>query len=310
MRLDQLKLLLLLERYGTLSAVAKELNTTQSTISYNLKELERELDTALFIREGNHLKFSPRGRQLIPHIENIEQAKKNILNIAKKTLADNVLSGNMLIGYDSHSCGKFLVEALIQLKKDFPGITASMDRAEYNTLIEKITYKEFNAGVIQTNSLNEVEILNLILSHSLNHQILFSEDIFFVAGEQHPLCKKEHCTLAELMQYQFVTSKKFSENLYTKFLQKNGNNKPILFIPDYQSQHKLLEQCSYITFMPYTAYHETVINYKYKLKIINIDNFVCKSNYWLLSSNNQSSAEQEMLSALYHSMQTLLSEKK
>ena len=84
MRLDQLKLLLLLERYGTLSAVAKELNTTQSTISYNLKELERELDTALFIREGNHLKFSPKGRQLIPHIENIEQAKKIFSTSPKK----------------------------------------------------------------------------------------------------------------------------------------------------------------------------------------------------------------------------------
>lgn len=309
MRLEQLKLLLLLERYGTLSAVSKELNMTQSTISYNLKELEKELNASLFLRDGNHLKFTTKGRQLIPHIENIEHAKRNILNIAQRASNNNTLSGRILIGYDSHSCGKFLGEAFILLKKSIPSITASMYRAEYRTIIEKVAYKEFNAGIIQTNSLNEVEILNLILSHSLNYQILSSEDIFFVAGEQHPLCKKKHCKLADLMQYQFITSKNFSENLYTKFLQKNGNDKKILFVPDYQSQHNLLEQCNYITFMPYSAFYENVMTFKHKLKIIKLDDFVCKCNFLFLSNtHSQHSTEQEMLYELYHVIQNVLKE--
>lgn len=308
MRLEQLKLILLLERYGTLSAVSKILNTTQSTVSYNLKELEKELDTQLFLRDGTRLKFSPKGRQLIPRIEIIEQAQRNILNIAQKART-HTLSGKMLIGYDSRSCGRILVESLIELKKRAPGINASMYLAGHKNIIEKITYKEFSAGIIQTNSLNEVEILNLILSNPLNHQLLFSEDIFFVAGEQHPLCAKPSCLLSELMQYQFITSKKISENMYTKFLQKNGNKKKLLFVPDYQSQHSLLEQCDYITFMPYSAFREASIIHKYRLKIIKLDDFVCKCNFWLISNGKtQSSAEQEMLKELYASVQNVLKE--
>ncbi len=309
MRLEQLKLLLLMERYETLSAVAKILNTSQSTISYNLKELEKELDTPLFSREGTHLKFTAKGRRLIPHIENIEQAQKNIINIAQKARTQTAVAGKMLIGYDSRSCGKFLVESLITLKKRMPGINASMYLTEYKNIIEKISYKEFNAGVIQTNTLNEVEILSLILSNGLNYQLLFSENIYFVAGEKHPLCKKESCRLTELMQYQFITSKKISENLYTKFLQKNGNKKELLFVPDYQTQHTLLEQCEYITFMPYSAFSEAAESHKYKLKIIKLDDFICKCNFWLLSAGKAlSAAEQEMLKELYSSIQSVIKE--
>lgn len=59
-----LKLILAIEKYGSLNKASKELNLTQSALSHQLKNLEEYLGIALFNRIGNQLYFTAVGKEL------------------------------------------------------------------------------------------------------------------------------------------------------------------------------------------------------------------------------------------------------
>lgn len=299
MRLQQLYLMLLLERYGTLSAVAKETNMAQSTISYNLKSLEEELGVKLFHKNGNYLSFTVLGKQVLQHIENIEIAKENMQNVAKQQTVKGQLTGKLDIGYGNRFCGAILVQAFIYLKEHFHNITASMYMYDNQAILEWIAQRKLNGGLIETNCIDEMESFSLIAKNDLVYDKLFSEEMCFVAKTSHPIFQKTNPVLFDVMQYPFITSRKSASDLYVKFLRKNGNENKILFVPDYKGQHNLIETFDYITFMSYSAFLENTNLYKYDLRIIKLQDFTCDCNfYWVHSMKLLSTENRNMLEEL------------
>lgn len=59
-----LKLIVAIEKYGSLNKASKELNLTQSALSHQLKNLEEYLGVDLFNRIGNQLYFTAAGKEL------------------------------------------------------------------------------------------------------------------------------------------------------------------------------------------------------------------------------------------------------
>src|SRR3954471_16311915 len=79
LNLARLRLLVELERRGTMAAVASELGYTPSAISQQLALLEREARRALTEKAGRGLRLTragrllaERGRELIAHAESVE----------------------------------------------------------------------------------------------------------------------------------------------------------------------------------------------------------------------------------------------
>ncbi|MBX2871979.1 MAG: methyltransferase domain-containing protein [Saprospiraceae bacterium] len=74
-----LKLIVAIEKYGSLNKASKELNLTQSALSHQLKNLEEYLGIDLFNRIGNQLYFTAAGKELkerasviLEHYDNLE----------------------------------------------------------------------------------------------------------------------------------------------------------------------------------------------------------------------------------------------
>lgn len=63
----RLRLLVALDRHGTIAAAAEELHLTASGISMQLRTLERELRIPLTERRGRRLALTPAGRLLVEH---------------------------------------------------------------------------------------------------------------------------------------------------------------------------------------------------------------------------------------------------
>ena len=61
--LPALRALEALDRLGSATAVAQELNLTQSAVSRQLKTLEEQLGVALFLRENRALRLTPQARR-------------------------------------------------------------------------------------------------------------------------------------------------------------------------------------------------------------------------------------------------------
>lgn len=295
MRLEQLYLVILIDRYGTLSEVAKKIGMAQSTISYNIRALEDELGVELFHKEGIYLKLTALGRKILHHIEIIERAKAQMYEIANKVEISNDLVGQLNIGYGTRLCGSILVDALIKLRHRQPNINASMYMLNNQSILKKIAQKEYDAGIIQIDCVDEAESLGLMVKYGLEKELLFSEEMYFIAKSGHPLFQKKICKIEEVMAYQFITSKRFQGDLYMRFLQKYGNAKDILFVPDYASQHKLIEENEYITFMPYSAYIEVIKDFKYNLRKLEIEDFSCEANIWWVYNTRAISDNEKLM---------------
>ncbi|MFC5742901.1 LysR family transcriptional regulator [Dyella tabacisoli] len=92
---DDLKVVLAIVRNGTLSAAARALGTTQSTVSRRLDALERRLSVKLFDREAGGLRLTALGQSLI---EGLEQMDAGALSVQRQVAArDTGLSGEILV---------------------------------------------------------------------------------------------------------------------------------------------------------------------------------------------------------------------
>lgn len=136
MELRQLKYFVKVAELLSFSKAAKALYITQSTLSQQIKQLEDELDMALFFRNN--------------HKVTLTEAGETFLEGAKKTLADaddnkakimDLASGHrgtLNIGV-THSFGSILTESILAFKKEFPQVHLNICYRNVVELMELIS---------------------------------------------------------------------------------------------------------------------------------------------------------------------------
>ncbi len=68
---------------GSFQKAADKLNFTQSTVTFQMKQLEEELSIKLFEKIGRKMELTQAGKDILPYIENILQAAEQINNYGK-----------------------------------------------------------------------------------------------------------------------------------------------------------------------------------------------------------------------------------
>ena len=56
---------------GSFQKAAQRLNCSQSTVTFQVRQLENELSVRLFERLGRRMVFTPAGKSILPHMEAI-----------------------------------------------------------------------------------------------------------------------------------------------------------------------------------------------------------------------------------------------
>lgn len=89
---------------GSFTAAAEKLHYTQSTITFQINQLEEELSVKLFEKVGRKMVLTSAGKELIPHINEIFSAVSK-LNYFNKNIAD--CEGELHIGVaETYLCYK------------------------------------------------------------------------------------------------------------------------------------------------------------------------------------------------------------
>lgn len=105
---------------GSFSEAARLLYVSQPSLSYNVKQLEEQLNTNLFYRKTNGVSLTYEGEELLKHIANafdsIIQAEE-ILNEST-----NRKNGSIVIGAPTHIINFYLVNIIDNFLKDYPDI--------------------------------------------------------------------------------------------------------------------------------------------------------------------------------------------
>lgn len=146
MDLRQLRYFVVVAEELNITRAAEKLCISQPPLSNQMKALEEELDTTLFIRGKRHLQLTESGQLLYSHA-------KEILNLADKTENEiktlhEGMKGTISIGLVEGSAPDIAASWISNFMKQYPGISFRIMDGNSDELIEKLRSGLINLAVI------------------------------------------------------------------------------------------------------------------------------------------------------------------
>lgn len=189
MELRQLRYFIKVAETLNFSEASKELFITQSTLSQQISQLERELDQQLFLRNSHEVSLTEAGRLLLPYArETVNDADTCVQRL--KDLKEMV-TGELNIGV-TFSFSSIAAETLISFLKKYPHVKMNVVYLPMSELMEMLLRHELDLVL----AFYPTEHDNRIESH-----VLFSNKLAVIVNENHPLARQKSLSLAELQRY-------------------------------------------------------------------------------------------------------------
>jgi DNA-binding transcriptional LysR family regulator len=169
----QLRAFLALARTGSFTAAARELHLTQSAISHAIRVLEETLGCRLVHRSARQVVLSNHGRELLPHVESIEERMRQ----AKTALRalEGSPRGTLRIGCPPAASQFILPAVLREFQRSWPHFEIKVAPGESPAVVERILKDEVDVGLIIAPG-EETGIVT---------QPVFEDEIVFVVAPSH-----------------------------------------------------------------------------------------------------------------------------
>ncbi|WP_369833149.1 LysR family transcriptional regulator [Companilactobacillus pabuli] len=146
MEIRVLKYFLAVTQEKNMNKAAQLLHISQPTISRQLKALEDELGTQLFIRGNREITLTEDGKYLVDKAKQIitlsDQAELNIGN------EPSSISGRVIIGCNETPSVKYLAEATKKINNDYPNILIDVVSTNADTIKKSLDNGIFDFGII------------------------------------------------------------------------------------------------------------------------------------------------------------------
>ena len=237
MELRQLRYFVKAAETLNFSDAAKCLNIAQSSLSQQIKQLEDELGTQLFIRNSHSIRLTEAGEVMLPFarrtITEAEACADRIHDLRK------LLTGTLNIGV-THSFSPILMESVISFMKMYPGIKLNVVYKQMNELMELLAKREIDFVL----AFKPIQSLPDVESH-----ILFQNSLSAIVGDNHPLAAKEKVTVAELERYELALPSKGlqARNAFDYIMSNHTDFKIRIELNDVNALLKLVRQTCFVT---------------------------------------------------------------
>lgn len=192
MELRQLKYFVKAAETLNFSEASRALFITQSTLSQQIKQLEQELGSALFLRDSHRVMLTEAGEELLPYaLRTIHDAQ---LCLDRMDDLKKMLSGTLNIGV-TYSFSPILTETLIEFMKLYPGVKLNIYYKPVAELIEMLKSHEVDF-VLAFRSRHAIE--------GIESHILFQNHLAAIVKSDHPLAARDSVTLEDLSSYELA----------------------------------------------------------------------------------------------------------
>ena len=194
------------------SKAAENLFISQSAVSQNIKNLENELKTELFIRSTKNVQLTESGKLLFEHIEPafnlIENGEKSIREI-------NALErGEIHIGANDTISKDYLLPYLKKFHQLYPEVQIKITNRTSSTCID----------LLQQNKVDLIisNLPNPKITEQMEYQEIFKFNDIFIAAAEFKDLKNKEISLKELRNYPLLmleaktTTRKFLEKALTE----------------------------------------------------------------------------------------------
>jgi DNA-binding transcriptional LysR family regulator len=144
--LRRLRLLRELQRLGTVSAVADALSYSPSTVSQQLRVLEREAGTALFEPAGRRVRLTDAALVLADHAQRLlASAERAEADLA--AAAAGAVAGVVRVGSFQTASLRLLMPAMNALRETYPGVQVRLVEAEPEPALDALRSHELDLAL-------------------------------------------------------------------------------------------------------------------------------------------------------------------
>ncbi len=241
MELHQLHCFVAVTEEGGFSRASARLRMTQPAISYQVKQLEKELKHPLFIRQPRGIALTEAGRILFHHAQELFELVRRTHNAIER-LSDGV-NGEVRIGTVNSIGIYFLPEVLQSVREKYPGARPTL---LYRDSVEIL-------DTLASNEIDMVLMANPVPDARFEHETIITERVSLVCGRSHPFFRRKSITPDELKGMDFIslTSMNPTGKLIRDYLSRlDVYVEPVVSTDNVETVKKMVEIGLGVAFVP------------------------------------------------------------
>lgn len=172
------------------------LGYSQSTVSFQIKQLEKELNVHLFERVNHTITLTDKGREVLQYAHRMIQLSQELEVSLKESEG---ISGYIRLTMADSLCPVFLNEKYMQFRRKYPEIQQKIMTAGTEEMFRQLNHNETDLVFTLDNHIYHAE-----------YRIVQEKKIgtHFVASSLHPLAAREKVSVEELVQESFLLTEK------------------------------------------------------------------------------------------------------
>ena len=213
MTITQLQYFVAVVKQNNITKAARQLFVSQAAVSFAIKELEKEFNTALFVRYNNQIVLTDEGHHLyklaVNLLQNVDNTYEDMKNYIKKSSILKIGVPPML--------GSFIVPSIVQEFTDNNPNT-EVQLVELGSVANQkaIIDKELSCGFTVKYKDN--------ISPELDYVDVDKTSLYFVINKSNPLAKKKVISINEIKNTPLILMKEdcLQSTLIQSEFEKNG----------------------------------------------------------------------------------------
>ncbi len=171
---------------GTLTKAASSLHLTQSALSHQLKELEKELGLPVFYRNGKKLLLSGEGTRFLSSANKI-LAELKLLEADMDHFKQGH-AGKIRISTQCYTTYHWLPRIIKYYKRISPGIDIHIVSAATQTPLDFLLRGDLDVAIVRHKIDNE----------AIHYEPIFRDQLQLIVSAEHPLAGKKQMSLSDL----------------------------------------------------------------------------------------------------------------
>ncbi len=226
---------------NSFTKTAKLLDYSQSTVSFQIKQLENELGCLLFERINHTITLTEKGSELLAFAKQIRYLTDEF---NQRHLAPQEVCGFLRIVTSDSICEDMMDTNYMDFHRRYPRIALKYVTADTDTMFQMLDR-------------NEADLMMTLDSHVYHRDYIIAKEesvpMNFVTGANSPYACKKEMTLKEIADFPFILTERgvgYRRVLDEKLAKHKLDIQPILEIARTDIIVSMLEQGLGISFLP------------------------------------------------------------
>jgi DNA-binding transcriptional LysR family regulator len=236
---------------GSFTRAARELGYAQSTVTIQIKQLEKELNVSLFDRIGRKVSLTPMGEEFVSYANEIMSVISNakVIGIQPETFRGTLRLGILESLFVWRFC-----DLIPKFHQRFPLVNVEAKSATGSELYQMLRQNDVDIVYVLDKKNSQKDCVRTCVN---------SEKIVFITNPENPLTAQKNIFLSDIVRYPLILAERIA--IYSRALDEIAAEQGIEFRPFLEVDNlevilKLLKKKMGISFLPEYVVRQSVFN--------------------------------------------------